>query len=55
MVGKQTRKTLLQYLRDKCIPVSEAIELLKKIDRDEKKITGKPDYQKAVSPDYEQR
>ena len=52
-MGKQTRKTLMQYLRDKGIPVSEAIELLKKIEQEEKKLSGNKE--KAVLPKYETR
>ena len=39
-MGKQTRKTLLQYLRDKGIPIREAIELLEKIEREERQKNG---------------
>jgi len=39
-VGKQTRKTLQQYLKDKGIPIREAIELLQKLEKDEKKTNG---------------
>jgi len=39
-VGKQTRKTLQQYLRDKGIPIREAIELLEKIEREEQRKNG---------------
>lgn len=39
-MGKQTRKTLLQYLRDKGIPIREAIELLEKIEREEQRKNG---------------
>ena len=53
MVGKQTRKTLMQYLRDKGIPVTEAIELLKKIEQEEKKLNGRKE--KAVLSKYDTR
>ena len=53
MVGKQTRKTLLQYLRDKNIPVNEAIELLKKIQQEETKLNGRKE--KAVLSKYDTR
>ena len=39
-MGKQTRKTLQQYLRDKGIPIREAIELLEKIEREEQRKNG---------------
>ena len=52
-MGKQTRKTLLQYLRDKNIPVNEAIELLKKIQQEEMKLNGGKE--KAVLSKYDTR
>ena len=48
-MGKQTRKTLLQYLEDKGITISQAIEMLKK------ELTNGPSREKAVLPPYEKR
>ena len=48
-MGKQTRKTLLQYLEDKGITVPQAIEMLKK------ELTKGPSREKAVIKEYEKR
>ena len=51
-MGKQTRKTLLQYLQDKGIPLRQAIEMLEQAQKQE---TAKNEKEYAVIKKYDTR